>query len=93
MASTAARREITADLERAGLLERSWEIAQIIRVHDRCDTPVEYVLSPQLFVCLLENREQLLQAGREIEWKPADMFNKYRQWLESLSWDWCISRQ
>lgn len=89
----AAREQITADLECAGLLQKKWQTAQIIRVHDRCEAPVEYVQTPQFFVRLLDYKDELLEAGMRIEWKPAHMVNKYRQWLENLSWDWCISRQ
>ena len=89
----AAREQITADLEGAGLLQKKWQTPQIIRVHDRCEAPVEYVQTPQFFVRLLDFKDELLEAGMRIEWKPAHMFNKYRQWLENLSWDWCISRQ
>ncbi len=89
----AARDQIAIDLERAGLLIKKWKTQQIIRVHDRCETPVEYMQTPQFFVRLLDCKDELLQAGERIEWKPAHMFNKYRQWLENLSWDWCISRQ
>ncbi len=88
-----ARRKITADLAAAGLLVRKTNKRQVVRVHDRCGTPIEYALTPQFFVRLLEHKEQLLQVGEKIEWKPSHMFNKYRQWLDNLSWDWCISRQ
>ena len=36
---------------------------QSIRVHERCDTPVEIVVSPQWFVRILDMKEDLLQPG------------------------------
>ncbi|MEZ4641521.1 MAG: class I tRNA ligase family protein [Chloroflexota bacterium] len=42
---------------------------------------------------VLGYKEAFLEAGGEIAWHPAHMKNRYRRWVENLSWDWCISRQ
>ena len=68
-------------------------LPQTVRLHERCDTPVEYRVSPQWFVRVLDFKEQLLAAGEAIDWCPAHMKTRYQQWVEGLSWDWCISRQ
>ena len=64
-----------------------------MRVHERCDTPVEYVVTTQWFVRVLDFKEPLLEAGERITWHPAHMGARYRDWVENLRWDWCISRQ
>jgi valyl-tRNA synthetase len=88
-----ARRDIISAIEQAGdLLERA-PVSQTVRVHERCDTPVEYILTRQWFVRLLEHKQAFLEAGERIEWRPAHMKNRYRQWVENLAWDWCISRR
>lgn len=88
-----ARARIAADLEEAGLLLRAEPVAQGVRVHERCDTPVEYRLSRQWFVRVLDHKETFLEAGEQIAWRPPHMKSRYRQWVENLAWDWCISRQ
>jgi valyl-tRNA synthetase len=34
-----------------------------------------------------------LEAGERINWQPPHMKARYRQWVENLNWDWCITRQ
>ncbi len=43
---------------------------QSVRVHERCDSPVEYVVAPQWFVRVLDFKEELLEAGEKIAWHP-----------------------
>jgi valyl-tRNA synthetase len=88
-----ARAAIQIRLEEEGYLLDIQPITQTIPVHERCDTPVELIMSQQWFVRLLEFKSELLAAGEEIAWHPAHMKNRYRSWVENLAWDWCISRQ
>jgi valyl-tRNA synthetase len=90
---TDARAAIVAALHKAGLLRAHSPVTQTLRVHERCDTPVEFVISAQWFVRILEKKDAFLDAGEQISWHPAHMKVRYRQWVENLAWDWCISRQ
>jgi valyl-tRNA synthetase len=89
----AARRAIKERLERAGLLLDRQPTLQSIRVHERCDTPVEYIVTNQWFIRVLDERQKFLELGDQIAWHPAHMQARYRAWVENLNWDWCISRQ
>lgn len=64
-----------------------------MRVHERCDTAVEYTVTPQWFIRVLDYKDELLAAGEQVIWHPAHMKTRYREWVENLHWDWCISRQ
>ncbi|MCB8984403.1 MAG: valine--tRNA ligase [Ardenticatenaceae bacterium] len=88
-----ARTAIVAALRQAGQLLGSRPIAQAVRVHERCDTPVEYIVARQWFIRVLDFKEELLAAGEQISWQPPHMAARYRQWVENLAWDWGISRQ
>lgn len=88
-----ARRQIVAELEASGQLLEQEATPQTVRVHERCDTPVEFIVSRQWFVSVLAERDSLLEAGDDIEWIPQHMRARYEQWVENLGWDWCISRQ
>lgn len=90
---TEARQAIKSALEQAGLLAGRIPIRQVVRVHERCDTPVEYALTGQWFIRVLDYKDQLLDAGERVQWRPAQMQARYRAWVEGLNWDWCISRQ
>lgn len=91
--ATEARTRIVSALEEAGLLLGAEPITQTVRVHERCDTPVEVRVSRQWFIRVLDHKDAFLEAGEQIAWYPPHMKSRYRQWVENLAWDWCISRQ
>lgn len=88
-----ARQKIKQALEARGLLLARQPTAQSVRVHERCDTPVEYLMVKQWFVRILDFKPELLKAGQNVAWHPASMQARYQAWVENLSWDWCLSRQ
>lgn len=88
-----ARNNIINDLKENNLLIKQENIVHSVNVHERCDTPVELVLSSQWFIKISENKEKWLEIGQKINWYPKHMYNNYELWVESLKWDWCISRQ
>ncbi len=88
-----ARKEIAAALLNQGQLLDQKPETQSVRVHERCDTPVEYVVRSQWFIRVLENKDQLMANGDEVNWYPPHMKTRYLQWVENLNWDWGISRQ
>jgi len=88
-----ARQRIVETLDCNGLLIARSPVNHSARVHDRCDTPVEYISKPQWFVRVLDFKEDLIEVGKNINWYPAHMESRYRSWVENLNWDWCISRQ
>ncbi|MFB6204589.1 MAG: valine--tRNA ligase, partial [Candidatus Nanohaloarchaea archaeon] len=88
-----ARERIVEDLESEGKLLDRWEIEHSIKVHERCDEPIEFLVKDQWFIELLDKKDEYLEAGREIDWYPEKMFTRYKHWIEGLEWDWSISRQ
>ncbi|HEX9057882.1 MAG TPA: valine--tRNA ligase [Ktedonobacterales bacterium] len=88
-----ARAKMLADLAAGGLILRDETIEHTVGAHERCGTPVEYLLTRQWFVRILDQKPRLLEAGRRIHWHPEHMRTRYEHWVENLQWDWCISRQ
>ena len=88
-----ARARILDELRAARVVLGEKTQRQAVRAHERCDTPVEYLVTRQWFIRVLDHKEQLLAAGEQIRWHPARMAARYREWVENLKWDWCISRQ
>ena len=88
-----ARQQIKHALEQAGLILGRQPTSQSVRVHERCDTPVEYTIVRQWFIRVLDYKQELLQRGEQVNWRPDHMHARYRAWVENLNWDWCISRQ
>jgi valyl-tRNA synthetase len=64
-----------------------------VRFYERGERPLEYVITRQWFVRLLDKKDRLLAKGDAIRWHPDFMKVRYRDWTENLQLDWCISRQ
>ncbi len=87
------REQILADLKDAGLLLEQKPTVHVMNVHERCGTPVEFYVTPQWFIRILDIKDELLQQGEKIQWRPEHMKIRYDNWINGLKWDWCISRQ
>ncbi|MFB6174362.1 MAG: valine--tRNA ligase [Candidatus Nanohalobium sp.] len=88
-----AREEIVDDLEEEGFLLDRRKITHTVQAHERCDTPIEFLVTEQWYIEVLDHKDKYLEAGREMDWYPEKMFTRYKHWIEGLEWDWCISRQ
>jgi|AntDeeMinimDraft_5_1070356.scaffolds.fasta_scaffold00143_27 valyl-tRNA synthetase len=93
LSTTEAREEIVEDLEEAGHLVDREPHEHAVQVHERCEVDVEYRVSRQWYIEVLDHKDEYLEAGREMEWYPEKMFSRYEHWIEGLEWDWLISRQ
>ncbi len=88
-----ARARIKEALLEGGFMLDRRPIDHSVRVHERCDTPVEFILLQQWFVRVLDFKDELLRLGEQLSWRPANMRARYQAWVENLNWDWCLSRQ
>jgi valyl-tRNA synthetase len=88
-----ARKKIIEELDTQHLILDAKNTFQTVSVHERCDTPVEYIETKQWFIKIMDQKERLLDAGRKITWHPEFMLSRYENWVRNLEWDWCISRQ
>jgi valyl-tRNA synthetase len=88
-----ARSEIIEDLKKADLLKKQKAITHPVNTHERCGTEIEFVHSKQWFIRYLDLKKDMLKWGNELNWHPKHMKNRYDNWVNGLSWDWCISRQ
>ena len=88
-----ARKAIIEDMKAQGLLVKQEPLDQNIGTCWRCHTPIEFLKVPQWFVKSVEFKEQVLQKVDEIVWKPEFMKVRIKDWIESLAWDWVVSRQ
>lgn len=89
----AAREKIIQILKDSGELLEQKQIMHSVNVHERCKREVEFITLPQWFIKILPFKQQLLEAGEKVNWYPHFMKSRYKNWVENLNWDWCISRQ
>ena len=90
----AARKQVVADLETAGLLEKIQDHALSVGGCYRCKTVVEPYMSLQWYVKVAPLAERALGAVKDGRTKivPQQWENTYYDWMENIR-DWCISRQ
>jgi valyl-tRNA synthetase len=95
----AARKQVLADLEAAGLLVETKPHKLMLPISQRSDAITEPMLTDQWFVDLTDKgrhkiTEPALNAVRSgtIQFVPDNWASTYTQWLENIQ-DWCISRQ
>jgi len=90
----AARKQILADLEQQGLLEKIEDHKLMVPRGDRSGSVVEPYLTDQWFVKtgpLAEPAIRVVEDG-SIRFVPDNWKNTYFEWMRNIQ-DWCISRQ
>lgn len=88
-----ARKAIVQRLDEEGFRKGGKDITHDVNVHERCGTPLEYLVNRQWFIRILDLKEDLLARGNQINWHPEHFKVRYDHWVQNLKWDWCISRQ
>lgn len=88
-----ARQQIIEDLQSGGFVVKIEELEHEVQTHERCGKEVEYSVMPQWFIKIVEHKQDFLDYGSRLKWYPKHMKSRYDNWVENLSWDWCISRQ
>ena len=88
------RKQISKDLEAAGLMEKIEDYDNKVGFSERTNVPIEPKLSTQWFLKMQHFADIALSPvmDDEIEFYPKKYKNTYRHWLENIK-DWCISRQ
>ena len=88
------RKQISKDLEAAGLMEKVEDYDNKVGFSERTNVPIEPKLSTQWFLKMQHFADIALAPvmDDEIEFYPKKYKNTYRHWLENIK-DWCISRQ
>lgn len=88
-----ARKQILEDLKAENLVTDQKEIVHAVNVHERDGVELEFLVTKQWFVNILDYKKALLEEVDKITWHPAHMKLRMVHWIENLNWDWCISRQ
>lgn len=88
------RKQISIDLQNAGLMEKIEDYKNKVGFSERTNVPIEPKLSTQWFLKMQHFADIALPPvmDDDIEFYPKKYKNTYRHWLENIK-DWCISRQ
>jgi len=89
-----ARKQIVADLEAAGLLEKVVDHKLMVPRGDRSNAVIEPYLTDQWYVKVEPLAKPAIEAVKngDIKFTPDNWKNTYFEWMNNIE-DWCISRQ
>jgi len=89
-----ARKQIVADLDAAGLLEKIADHKLMVPRGDRTNSVIEPLLTDQWYVKVAPLAEPAIAAveNGDIKFVPDNWKNTYFEWMRNIQ-DWCISRQ
>jgi valyl-tRNA synthetase len=90
------RTAIVSDLHDMGLVVKSEDIIHKILSHTErsdCLSPIEFLIKKQWFIKTKPFLEDVVQACKKMRWTPEFMFQRLIDWVNSIEWDWLISRQ
>ncbi|GEN24181.1 valine--tRNA ligase [Halomonas cupida] len=89
-----ARKAVVADMEAAGLLEKTESVNNTLPYGDRSGDVIEPLLTDQWFVAVETLAKPAIEAveNGDIQFVPKNYENMYFSWMRDLQ-DWCISRQ
>ena len=90
-----ARKRVVEDLDSARLLMRTEDYVHSVGHHDRCNTPIEPMVSLQWFLNVKPLAEVALEVVRDgrTRFVPTVPWTKvFEDWMEKIQ-PWCISRQ
>lgn len=95
MKSTEARKAMIEDLKAQGYLYKQDPITHSVKVHERCEQPIEFLSKKQWFIrtSTPELKAKWAELGNQLEWHPEGMKTRYLAWVSNLNQDWSISRQ
>jgi valyl-tRNA synthetase len=96
MKAAAAREEIVRDLEGATRISKVDPLTHSVLTHTEradCMTPIEFIVKDQWFVRSKEFKDMVLDESAKMHWVPKFMSQRLVDWVNSIEWDWLISRQ
>ena len=89
-----ARKQMVADIDAAGLLEKIVDHKLMVPRGDRTNSVIEPLLTDQWYVKVAPLAEPAIAAVEkgDIKFVPDNWKNTYYEWMRNIQ-DWCISRQ
>jgi valyl-tRNA synthetase len=89
-----ARRTVAEMLgNEGGLVGEPERTLRPVKFFEKGDRPLEFVVSRQWFIKVMDKKKELIDQGRKIAWHPEMFRKRYEDWVEGLNQDWCVSRQ
>jgi valyl-tRNA synthetase len=88
-----AREIMVEGLRNHGAILSQTEVMRMVKCAERSKAPMEILVTPQWAIKVLDKKEELIAKAKECQWHPEHMLHRMINWIQGVSWDWCISRQ
>jgi len=88
-----ARAKVIEEMLASGDIVKQQPLGQNVGACWRCKHAIEWIQNPQWFLKILPFKELVLDASKSMDWHPAFMEVRLQDWVNSLEWDWVVSRQ
>jgi len=91
-----ARNRIVEELGMLGLIEKEEEYKHNILCHTerpQCLNPIEFLSKKQWAIEVTKFSNDILALSKNIKWYPKYMEKRLINWVDSMDWEWIISRQ
>jgi valyl-tRNA synthetase len=92
----AAKIKIVEELGNLGLIVKETKFKHNVLCHTEragCENPIEFLSKKQWAIEAIKFSKDILEMSKSIEWYPKYMEKRLINWVESMDWDWIISRQ
>jgi valyl-tRNA synthetase len=87
-----AREAVVGELKGEGALKKQENIKHTVKVHDRCQTPIELISNSQWFLKIKDSAGRIKETARAVEWIPEHTRQRLEDWANFIEWDWAITR-
>jgi len=88
-----AKQAVIEDMKKKNILIKQQKLDQNVGVCWRCKTPIEFINANQWFLKTTDFKKMVLKSSDSMDWYPDFMKIRLEEWVNSLEWDWVISRQ
>ncbi|MCD6563170.1 MAG: valine--tRNA ligase [Thermoproteales archaeon] len=93
LSAAQARKKIVSILKEKGYLVKVESVRSSVGTCWRCHTPIEIIPRKQWFLKTIKLADKVLEEAKKIKWIPSYSRKRLEDWVNSLDWDWVISRQ
>lgn len=91
-----AQKALVEELQAMGCIKKIEDLPHNVSCHTErssCENPIELLPMEQWFIKVKDALPEVLKAGRGMRWFPPYTLKRLEDWIESMDWDWIISRQ
>jgi len=91
-----ARIKIIEELGTLGLIDKEERFKHNVLCHTErpsCRNPIEFIPKKQWSIEVTRFSKDIINLSKQIKWYPPHMEKRLINWIESMDWEWIISRQ